>query len=240
MISDVSLVARWAARLEDRAACNQRCARFFELVHQIFHNEGTWHSYDLGHRLAVDHVKCMRQTLDSTDVPMEQLGWKGTFSLSDVPSVIVKNEWVVRSEIICGASTPHRPTPNLVSMTLAASIREDLIIYRQIVSAMLESFEPDMIELASGAARGRTLKLRLSPTIDWMVWLADVVIPPKELTLASTVERVGTGTLVVLKLCPVDPSNAEDQTLIAAIEPVIRRYQKAALMSNHSKQKSIQ
>lgn len=122
------------------------------------------------------------------------------------------------------------PTPNMVSVRLDASIREDLETYRRILPALVSSFEPSLVELASQDAMGRNLtlrrnlKLNLAPTVDWMLCLADLTIPPAELPMVHAVEAIGNGTFVILKDKPVDLADPADAALVAAVDPIIRRY----------------
>ncbi len=64
-----------------------------------------------------------------------------------------------------------------------------------------------------------------SPVVDWMVYLANTIIPAEELPMVHSVERVGSGTLVILKKEPINLEKPEDLALVEAVEPVIRRHQ---------------
>jgi hypothetical protein len=58
-----------------------------------------------------------------------------------------------------------------------------------------------------------------------MVWIAGMLIPPAELPMVHSVERAGSGKLVILKQERLRLDRPEDLALVEAVEPDIRRHQ---------------
>lgn len=240
MVANVTMIARWPARIEDRESCGRRCTAFFDRVRQVFGNDGVWRDFNNKAYPIDDFGDRLQQVNDSGDTPMEELGWSGTFGLRDIGGVKTVGEGIVTSTITCGAYTTHHRAANMASVTLASAIKEDIEIYRRILPALVDCFEPSEIGLASYGAMERDLKLRRFPTVDWMLWLADTIIPPDELPMVYAVEHVGTGTLVILKKEPIDLSDPADLALVEAVEPIIRRHQPPVVAANQPEHRSLQ
>ena len=97
---------------------------------------------------------------------------------------------------------------------------------RSLILEIQSIYNPDAISSNSWAAVHRRSDLgQPRPVVDWMVYLANTIIPAEELPMVHSVERVGSGTLVILKKEPVHLENLEDLALVEAVEPIIRRHQ---------------
>ena len=125
----------------------------------------------------------------------------------------------------CGASAW---IGNNISLDFPDFLPFDCRSLRALIFIIDKLYKADHLAIHSPEAVRRRLSQEPRPpypVIDWMVYLANTIIPPEELPMVHSVEQVGSGTLVILKAEPIDFENPADLRLVEAVEAVIRRHQ---------------
>jgi hypothetical protein len=152
---------------------------------------------------------------DSDPRPMLDLGY-------NLSVISMRSKTYVSSKL--GAWAPT--SGNSVNIDrLSDVVSSNVRTVRAVVTMIAEQFNPLFVHAYCPAAAERSAMLRLPfPFIDWMVYNADCVIPPEALPMVHSVERVGTGTLVILKKERLHLDRPEDLALVEAAEPIIRSY----------------
>jgi Immunity protein 52 len=120
---------------------------------------------------------------------------------------------------------------NVATIQLGFDLQLEKHFQRQAMTVLIECFDPDRGRVNSDAASDRAIEKHRAAgsrtqivIVDWMVYVAGADIQASELPGVFSVERVGTGTLVILKEDPIDLTNPDDLRLVESVEPVIRRY----------------
>ena len=128
-------------------------------------------------------------------------------------------------EVQCGAGAW---TGNIVWLKFPDRCHIEPSIARELLVGIQSIYDPEAMSSFSSQAVQRRLDKNPPPPrpiVDWMVYLANTLIPAEELPMVHSVERVGSGTLVILKKEPINLDTPEDLALVEAVEPVIRRHQ---------------
>ena len=153
---------------------------------------------------------------DVTGKPIEEMGWCANFHRGISSSFTILN-------LRCGG-WPW--TGNNATLEFPDHLQYDRKSIRQLIIKIQSIYDPNVITASSWQGLSRKVDLgQPSPVVDWMVYLANTIIPAEELPMVHSVERVGSGTLVILKKDPINLEKPEDLALVEAVEPVIRRHQ---------------
>ena len=210
--------ASWGPRLESYEACGEKLQLILPAVDCAVGDFRPW--LDAKRRsaeIAGNVGQHMYQNLSDVDKsPLEYMGWSVSLHRGTPPS---RSVFRVQS----GAEAW---TGNNVFLEFPDQFRFDWRSIRSLILEIQTIYEPDAIIVSSTEGLGRRVKTgQPSPVFDWMVYLANTIIPAEELPMVHSVERVGSGTLVILKKEPINLENPDDIALVEAVEPVIRRHQ---------------
>lgn len=214
----LNMTAYWGDRPESREGCARRILAILRRVSaalpqdaSICHPGGALERLD-----EVTVAASLSQRKDHGDPPqvMVEKGWTSTFSLGSEPdsaSLI----------LTCGAWSMGNPQ----TVFLRGRYRDDQHVNHMALSAICEHFEPEYASVYSRrASQRRAIANAPFPIFDWMVYIANVTIPPEALPMVHSVERVGSGTLVILKKERLHLDRPEDLALLEAAEPIIRSF----------------
>ena len=211
--------AFWGPRPEGREACARKLAPLISAVNQALGDDEVWMedegapvdpaSDDIGRHM-------YQHKSEVTGDPIDYMGWCASFHRGRPRAFSVLR-------LQCGASTW---TGNSIGLEFPDKLLFDWASIRLLIIEMQSLYDPDAISSESWPAVNRRVDMgQPSPVVDWMVYLANTIIPAEELPMVHSVERVGSGTLVILKKEPINLEKPEDLALVEAVEPVIRRHQ---------------
>lgn len=225
----LNLQAFWSGRLETREACARRTLAFLAQLKSAFERE-------LGREFQVLHLgkpmaaldlgtvlECLEETVDKSYDPPRVFSGPGVGTTFGLKSGDASATAIVR----CGAWIDIY---NHVQVFLDGPLKESVAANRAALVAIAEHFDPMHAAVYSRLGGNRRADRNLPyPIVDWMVYIAEARIPPDELPMVHMVEHIGSGTLVILKKERLHLDRPDDLALVEAVEPIIRRYQKAPL-----------
>jgi len=208
----------WGPRLESYEACGEKLQLILPAVDCAVGDFRPWldakrRSVEIAGNLG-QHLYQNMSDVDKS--PLEYMGWSVSLHRGSPRS---RSVFRVQS----GAEAW---TGNNVFLEFPDQLRFDWRSIRSLILEIRTIYEPD--EIMAHSASGLTRQINSgqpSPVVDWMVYLANTIIPAEELPMVHSVERVGSGTLVILKKEPINLEKPEDLALVEAVEPVIRRHQ---------------
>ncbi len=210
--------ASWGPRFESYEACVNKLERILPAIDCAIGDHPPWLvSGGRSAEIAGNVGQHMYQNLSDVDKsPLEYMGWSVSLHRGSPRSLSV-------FRVQSGAEAW---TGNSVFLEFPDQLDADWRPIRSLILEIQTIYEPDAIIVSSTEGLGRRVKTgQPSPVVDWMVYLANTIIPAEELPMVHSVERVGSGTLVILKKEPINLEKPEDLALVEAVEPVIRSHQ---------------
>ncbi len=210
--------AFWGPRLESYADCASKLARLIPAINNGLCDDEAWLENDGAPVDPAPEVigRYMDQYISEvTGKPFDDRGWCAFFHRgSGVFSTL---------RLQCGASSW---TGNSLILLFPDDLPYNFQTISQLIIEIQSIYDPNVITASSAEGLHRNAESgQPSPVVDWMVYLANTLIPAEELPMVHSVERVGSGTLVILKKEPINLEKPEDLALVEAVEPVIRRHQ---------------
>ena len=213
--------AFWGARFESYEDCADKLARLLPAIDQAFGDYEAWLQNEGGAVDAAPDVigRYMDQHVSEvTGDAFDDMGWCANFHRGKPRAFSVLR-------LRCGASAW---IGNNISLDFPDSLSFDWRSIRSLIMIINEVYKVDYIAGYSLEAVRRRINEDPPPPhpiVDWMLYLANTIIPAEELPMVHSVERIGSGTLVILKKEPINLENPDDIALVEAVEPVIRRHQ---------------
>lgn len=219
MSDSITVMGRWTVRAEEALACAERCAILLNCIDRHVRAGAKWmHNGGPLIDASADSIYptlCRNENLKG---PIGKLGWRGDCWK-------IGTSGYTRVEFTCGAWGEHVRFPNVVSVAPERDLQQNMNACCAILNCVVTAFDADVVEVFSeqGIKRSRQL-YGADPVVDWMVYAANCAIPPEALPMVHSVERVGSGTLVILKKERLHLDRPEDLALLDAAEPIIRSF----------------